>query len=109
MARCLKFAKTCVPRLCGRKAHRLKSVLQKLALGELEALAGAFLSVLLALFHARIAREKTVGAQRGAKLRVVLRDGARKAHANRSSLAADAAAVHGAHDVDLVRKAGELE
>src|SRR6516225_8251145 len=35
-----------------------------LALGELEAFAGALLPVLLALLHARITREKTVGAKR---------------------------------------------
>src|SRR5271154_6046782 len=80
-----------------------------LALGELEALARALLAVFLALFHARIAREKTVGAQRGAKLRVVARDGARKTHANRSGLPADATAVGGAHHIDLVGQAGELE
>src|SRR5271154_2609226 len=74
---------------------------KRLALGELEALAGALLSVLLALFHARIARQKTVGAQRGTQFRVVARNGARQAHTHSSSLSANAAAMHGAHHVHL--------
>src|SRR5580704_8155650 len=102
-ARC---AKRCAKTFAAKPYHSQPS---DLALGELEALAGALLPVLLALFHARIARKKTVGAQGGAQLRIVLGDGAREAHANGSGLTANAAAVHGAHDVDLIGEAGELQ
>jgi hypothetical protein len=49
-------------------AQRLK----KLALAELEALAGAFLPVLLALSHTRIARQETVAAQSDSQVSIKL-------------------------------------
>src|SRR5260370_33317397 len=62
--------------------------LQKLTLRELEALARALLSVLLAFLHSRIARQKSVLAQR---------------RAHRASLSAHAAAMRRHHHVHLVR------
>ena len=81
----------------------------RLALGELEALACALLAVLLAFLHAGIASQKTVLAQRGTQFRVEAADGARQSHAHRSGLPANAAALGGAHHVDLVHQAGEFE
>ena len=45
---------------------------KNLALAELEALAGALLPVLLALLHARIARQETVAAQSDAQVSIIL-------------------------------------
>src|SRR3954462_2127694 len=73
-----------------------------LALGELEPGAGALLSVLLALLHARIAREEAGLLQPLAKLGGVDLQGAGDAMANPSSLAARTATVHRHHDVELV-------
>ena len=67
-----------VVRQSGAQRNTDEAGLLKVALGELEALAGAFLAVLLAFLHARIAGEKTVRAQRGTKFRVETRNGARK-------------------------------
>src|SRR3989304_4292473 len=64
-----------------------------LPLRVLEALAGALLAVLLALFHARVPRQKTVLAQRRAQVRVEPCQGARHAHPHRVSLSAGAAAT----------------
>src|SRR5450432_2335937 len=81
----------------------------RLALGELEALACALLSVLLALLHARIASEKSILAQRGAQFGVEHRNGAGQAHANGSGLSADAATLGGNDHVHLVVEIGELQ
>src|SRR5450432_2906622 len=81
----------------------------RLALGELEALACALLSVLLALLHARIAGEKSILAQRGAQFGVEHRNGAGQAHAYGSGLSTDAAAFGGDHHVHLIMQIGELE
>src|SRR6185503_8994405 len=72
------------------------------ALGELEAGAGAALTVLLALLHARIAREEAGLLEALAQLAVVDLQRARDAVADRSGLAARAAAVHRDDDVELV-------
>src|SRR6266478_8036749 len=82
---------------------------KKLTLRELEALARALLAVLFALLHTRVARQKTVGAQRGPQLRIEACDGARQSHAHRASLPPNAAAFRGHYDIDLVREAGELQ
>src|SRR5690348_1022888 len=74
----------------------------RLALGELEARASALLSVLLALLHARIAREETGLLEALAQLEVVDLQRARDAVADRAGLAARAAAVHRDDDVELV-------
>src|SRR4051812_40638228 len=73
-----------------------------LALGELEPGAGAFLSVLLALLHARIARKETGLLEPLAQLGVVDLKRARDAVADRSGLPARTAAVHRHDDVELV-------
>src|SRR5215475_5321638 len=75
---------------------------RKLTLRELEALARALLPVLLAFLHTGVARQKTVGAERGTQLRIEPRDGARQSHANRSGLPAYAAAVRGHDDIHLI-------
>src|SRR5262249_32679628 len=89
--------------------HRAGPVQRKLALGELEALAGALLPVLLALLHARIAREKTVLAQRRAQLEIEARNGARQSHAYGPGLTASAATVRGDDHIHLIGQVGELE
>src|SRR5260370_41611443 len=83
--------------------------LQKLTLRELEALARAFLSVLLAFLHSRIARQKSVLAQRRAQLWIKSRNRTRQSHAHRASLSAYAAAMRRHHHVHLVRDIRELQ
>src|SRR5260370_4262435 len=83
--------------------------LQKLTLRELEALARAFLSVLLAFLHSRIARQKSVLAQRRAQLWIKSRNRTRQSHAYRASLSAYAAAMRRHHHVHLVRDIRELQ
>src|SRR5712691_8533230 len=90
-------------------AHRRLAGRQKLTLRELEALARALLSVLLALLHTRVARQKTVLAQRGPQLRIEPRNRARQSHAHRAGLPASAAAMRGHHDIDLLRQARKLQ
>src|ERR1700676_5812760 len=80
---------------------------RKLALAELEALAGALLAVLLAFAHARIAGQETIFAQARAQLRVEYRERAGQSHAHRARLAANAATIHGGHHVHLILGAGE--
>src|SRR5580658_4799548 len=65
----------------------------RLALAELEPATRALLTVLLAFLHTRVPGQKSVLAQRRTQLRVQLGEGARNAHAHRSRLAADAAAL----------------
>src|SRR5712691_639262 len=89
-------------RLAGRGRTRY------LALAELEALAGALLPVFLAFLHARIARQKPVLAQPCAEFRIEEGERAGKPHAQRAGLAAYAPAVHRGHDVDRIRRLGEL-
>src|SRR5580692_11759883 len=76
----------------------------KLALAELEALAGTLLPVLLAFLHARIAGQKTILAQARSQLRIEDRQRARKPHAHRAGLSADAAAIHRGHNVHGSRR-----
>src|SRR5260370_527074 len=83
--------------------------LQKLTLRELEALARAFLSVLLAFLHSRFARQKPVLAQRRAQLWIKSRNRTRQSHAHRASLSAYAAAMRRHHHVHLVRDIRELQ
>src|SRR5260370_20525964 len=82
---------------------------QKLTLRELEALARALLSVLLAFLHARIARQKSVLTQRRPQLRIEPRNGPRQSHAHRARLSAHAAAVSCHHHVHLVGDIGEFQ
>src|SRR6267154_5698646 len=82
---------------------------KKLTLRELEALARALLSVLLAFLHARIARQKSVLAQRRPQLRIEPRNRPRQSHAHRASLPAHAAAVRRHHYVHLVGNVRKLQ
>src|SRR6266849_341687 len=82
---------------------------KKLALRELEALARALLSVLLAFLHARIARQKSVLAQRRTQLWIELRDRPRQSHAHGAGLAANAATMRGHNHVHLVGDIRELQ
>src|ERR1700733_6563934 len=82
--------------LTGREfgpVHGTGPMLLLLPLAELEAPTRAFLSVLLALLHARIARQKTILAQRRTQLRIQLRERSSNAHTHRSGLPAYAAAL----------------
>src|SRR5579875_1615499 len=69
----------------------------------------ALLPVLLALLHARIAREKTVGTQSGAQLRIEPRESAREAHAHGARLSADAATLNQGFHLKLVEHLRELQ
>src|SRR2546426_2343364 len=80
-----------------------------LALAELEALPCSLLPVLLAFFHARIARQKSVLAQAVAQLSVEPGQRARQPHAHRARLPAGAAALGCGHHVHLVQCIGELQ
>src|SRR6266480_3800256 len=80
-----------------------------LALGELEARTSALLAVLLALFHARIAREQAGLLQTLAQLGVVDLQRARDAVADGARLSARTAAVDGYEDVEFVVGLGERE
>src|SRR5690242_16706133 len=86
------FAKAA--RLCARQGGQAtKAKAASLTLAELEAAASALLAVLLAFLHARIARQEAILTEPGAQLGVKPRDGARKAHADGASLAADSATL----------------
>src|SRR5258708_12141597 len=74
---------------------------QKLTLRELEAFARALLSVLLAFLHARVARQKSVLAQRRPQLRIEPRNRPRQSHAHRAGFSAHAAAVPRHHSSPL--------
>src|SRR5688572_19582371 len=65
---------------------------QRLPLGELEALPRPRLSVLLALLHARVAREESFLAEKGPQRRVDDLERARHAERHRAGLAGRAAA-----------------
>src|SRR5713101_1682929 len=82
---------------------------QKLTLRELEALARALLSVLLAFLHPGIARQKSVLAQRRAQLWIKSRYRSRQSHAHRASLPAHAAAMRRHYHVHLVRDIRKLQ
>src|ERR1700674_5861557 len=81
----------------------------RLPLAELEALARALLPVLLALAHARIARQEAVLPQSRAQIGIEYRQRARKAHAYRAGLPAHATAVDRGHDVHLVAGVGKFQ
>src|SRR5215213_6016741 len=72
---------------------------QLLALRELRALAGLLQAGLLALLHARVAREEAALLELGAKVRIGLQQHTGDPVAQRAGLRADAAAVHAGHDV----------
>src|ERR1700743_4010059 len=86
-----------------RDSTRAKTHTQqpRLALAELEPLAGALLPVLLALLDARIAGEQTFGLQRFAQLDVELKESAGDAHLHRIGLGADAAAGDICEDAEV--------
>src|SRR5260370_16289536 len=77
-------------------------MIKKLTLRESEELKRAILSVLLTFLHARIARQKSVLAQRRPQFRVEPRNGPRQSHAHRSRLPAHAAAMRRHYHVNLV-------
>ena len=76
------------------------------ALGELRSAAGLFETVLLALFHARVAGQQTGGFQDGAVALVDEEQGAGDAVADGAGLAGHAAAGDGGFDVDLAEGVG---
>src|SRR5215216_2261637 len=80
-----------------------------LALGELRPLAGLLQPGLLALLHARVAREEAAALELGPQVRVGLDQRAGDAVAQRARLSGHAAAVHRGHDVHAVVVADGLE
>src|SRR6476646_8192453 len=86
---------------------RSRSIDLPLAFAELEALARALLSVLLALLDARVARQEAFLLQLRPKLEVVLDERARDAEAQRARLASDAAAGDRRQHVELIGRFGQ--
>src|SRR5687768_6369212 len=81
----------------------------ELALGELEARPGALLAVLLALLHARVAREEAGLLETLAQLEVVDLQRTGDPVTDCTGLAARAAAVHRDDDVELVDRLRQRE
>src|SRR5687768_1381485 len=81
----------------------------ELALGELEARPGALLAVLLALLHARVAREEAGLLETLAQLEVVDLQRTGDPVTDCAGLAARAAAVHRDDDVELVDRLRQRE
>ena len=79
------------------------------ALGELEAAARLALAVFLALDHAAVAGEEARGLERRPQGRVVILKRAADAVLDRARLTRQAAALDGAHHVELILDAGHLE
>src|SRR5215210_2316617 len=72
-----------------------------LALGELEALSGLRLAVLLALNGPGVPSEEPALFQHASKVGLISGERPRKAMANGASLARETAAAHGANDIEL--------
>src|SRR5271169_386970 len=96
------------------KTGRLSLVVRKrsstddhrLSLAELEPLPRAFLSILLALFGARITSHHAFGLELRAQLSVKQHESARDAEADCIRLASDSAAAHICQDVERARSVG---
>src|SRR6266446_7216239 len=74
-----------------------------LPLAELEALACALLTVLLALFGSRITRDHALGLQLGAEFSIEQHECARNAQPHCIRLSSDAAAAHVGQHVEVGR------
>lgn len=81
----------------------------KLTLGELEPLASALLTVLLALMLARVTGQKACRLQLAAQLRIELDQSARDAEPGCSRLAGDTAAIGQDQNIEAVRHFGEQQ
>src|SRR5215472_11193971 len=81
----------------------------RLTLGELEPLSCAFLPVLLAFLHSRIARQKSVLPQGWPQLLIESRNRAGQSHAHGASLPAHTAADGACHYIHLVDQVAELQ
>src|ERR1019366_5113519 len=86
------------PALAGALSVKVEPHTNRLALAELEALAGALLPVLFAFLHARITRQKPVFAQARAQFRLEDRQRAGKPHAQGARRSTHAATVHGCNN-----------
>src|ERR1700691_3170705 len=95
----LKNIKSAVCRLSLANDHRL-------SLTELEAFPCAFLSVLLALFGARITRHHAFGLELPAQFCVEQHESARNAEAHCIRLPGDSAAAHICQHVERGRRVG---
>src|SRR6185503_15757652 len=89
------------PALAGR-VRWIPLLLLRLPLAELEALARARLPVLLALLHARVAREEALAAEQRLQGLVLAHERARHTHADPAGLAGEPAAGDARVHVDLV-------
>src|SRR5580698_6941186 len=88
---------------------RQAAVLQRLALGELEAGASTLLTVLLALLTTRVAGNEAFCLERFTQLGVELHQGARDAELNCVGLTHDAATANGGEDVEGLADVGDAE
>jgi hypothetical protein len=86
-----------------------KSQIKELSLRELEALARALLTVLLALFDARIAGHQTGVLERGAKIVVVFEQRARNAMTHGARLSGRSSARYVNDDVEFARGIGKIQ
>src|SRR5882757_1450063 len=82
---------------------------ESLALGELEAAAGAGAAVLLALDDAAVARQEAALLHGAAQVRLVLGERLRDAVAHRAGLAREPAARHGGDHVELLAALRDVE
>src|SRR6267142_5008152 len=73
----------------------------KSALGELEAAAGLGFTVLLALDHARIAREEAAALECATQIRLIGQQGLRDTMSNGACLSRQSTARHRANDIEL--------
>ena len=91
----------------GHLSVRGKSVL--LSLGELGCTASALETVLLSLGHSRVSGQEACLLERGAELRIILKERSGDTVTDSAGLAGDTAAVDAADDVELFTRAGEFE
>jgi hypothetical protein len=80
-----------------------------LSLGELEALAGALLPVLLAFFDAWVTRDQTCLLERRTKVRVVFKQRPRNPMSNSAGLSGRSAAANVDQDIKLSPCFGQLQ
>src|SRR6186997_3079207 len=91
------------------KVPPLLTAIGALPLAELEALARALLTVLLAFLDARVARQEAFFLQPRAQLEVVADQRPGDAEAQRAGLAGDAAAGDGRQHVELIGGLGDRQ
>src|SRR5262245_37962084 len=96
-------ARSPMQRMGSGRVRWIPLLLERLPLAELEALARARLPVLLALLHARVAREEALAAEQRLQRLVLADERARHAEPDRAGLAGEPTARDPREHVGLVR------